>query len=194
MVAVPSTMLAIGTKAPEFTLPDPSEKQFSLESLTGAKGYCIMFMCNHCPFVKHIQKKLTEVTQEYQGKGIEFIAISSNDVDRYPEDSPERMGIEAAQAGYVFPYLYDKTQEVAKLYHAACTPDFYLFDKDKKLVYRGQFDKSRPNNGLAATGEDLKKALDATLAGENVPEEEQLPSIGCNIKWKPGNAPEYFIG
>ena len=115
MVAVPSTMLAIGTKAPEFTLPDPSEKQFSLESLTGAKGYCIMFLCNHCPFVKHIQKKLTEVTQEYQGKGIEFIAISSNDVDRYPEDSPERMGIEAAQAGYVFPYLYDKTQEVAKL-------------------------------------------------------------------------------
>lgn len=192
MVAVPSTMLPIGTKAPNFLLQDPCGSEYTLSDFTAEKGYCIMFLCNHCPYVKHIQKKLASIAGEYSQKGIIFIGISSNDIDRYPEDSPDRMSIEASQAGYVFPYLYDKTQDVAKDYQAACTPDFFVFDKNQELFYRGQFDDSRPNNKIAVNGEDLRHALECVISGKAIPESDQKPSIGCNIKWKPGNAPDYF--
>lgn len=184
MAAVPSNMLPLGTIAPEFELPDVvSGEQLSLASLQSDKATVIMFICNHCPYVKHVNKGLVKLAHDYQSRGVAFVAISSNDVAAYPEDAPERMKEVAAELGYSFPYLYDEDQAVAKAYQAACTPDFYIFDGDMKLVYRGQMDDSRPRNDVPVTGEDVRAALDAVLAGEPVAE-EQRPSLGCNIKWK----------
>jgi len=191
MAETPSTMLALGTKAPQFRLPDPHGKWVSLDDFKDAPALLVVFMCNHCPYVKHIQSKLAEVAKEYQAKGVGVVGINSNDVASYPDDRPEKMAEEIKQVGYTFPYLYDESQEVAKAYRAACTPDFYLFDRERRLVYRGQFDDGRPGNGRTVTGADLRAALDAVLAGRSVPG-NQRPSLGCNIKWKRGNAPDYF--
>ncbi len=190
MARTPSTMLPLGTEAPSFSLPDTDGEIVSLEDFEGAPGLLVMFLCNHCPFVKHLREGLAEFGREYLKRGLGIVAINSNDVERYPADSPEMMAREVAEAGYPFPYLFDETQEVAKAYRAACTPDFFLFDGDRGLVYRGQFDDSRPDNGVPVTGKDLKAAADAVLEGKPVPE-EQKPSLGCNIKWKPGNEPAY---
>ena len=183
-------MLPLGTRAPEFQLPDTNGKTVSLADLKNARALLVIFMCNHCPFVKHIRAGLAQLARDYQPRGLAMVGISSNDVANYPADSPAKMAEEARAAGYVFPYLYDESQEVAKAYRAACTPDIYLFDKDKRLVYRGQFDDSRPGNSIPVTGKDLRAAIDAVLAGKPVPA-NQKPSIGCNIKWKRGNEPEY---
>ncbi|HTL59519.1 MAG TPA: thioredoxin family protein [Candidatus Limnocylindrales bacterium] len=191
MVAVNSTMLPLGTKAPDFRLPDTTGKSISLKDLLGAPALVVVFMCNHCPYVKHIRSGLAQLARDYLPRGVAMVGISSNDVANYPADSPAKMAEEAKSAGYLFPYLYDETQEVAKAYRAACTPDIYLFDQDQRLVYRGQLDDSRPNNGIPVSGKDLRAAIDAVLKGKEVPP-EQKPSIGCNIKWKPGNAPDYF--
>jgi peroxiredoxin len=193
MVKTASTMLPLGTKAPDFSLPNVDGKTVSLRDLSGGKGLLVMFICNHCPFVKHLRSALAAFGQEYQAKGLKIVAISSNDVGSHPEDSPESMAAEAQAAGYTFPYLYDATQEVAQAYKAACTPDFFLFDKNHGLVYRGQFDASRPGNSKPVTGDDLRAAADAVLAGKP-PLLEQRPSIGCNIKWRPGHEPDYFTG
>lgn len=191
MVAVPSTMLPLGTVAPQFTLPGPDGRKVSLEAFSHAPGLLVMFICNHCPFVKHIREQLALFCSEYQAKGLAVVAINSNDFAAHPDDSPEKMAQEITSFGYTFPYLVDETQETAKAYRAACTPDFFLFDQDRKLVYRGQFDDSRPGNDVPVTGSDLRAAADAVLEGRTVAA-EQKPSIGCNIKWKPGEAPEYF--
>jgi peroxiredoxin len=191
MVMVSSTMLPLGTRAPAFRLPDTEGKQVSLDDFPGAKGYLVIFLCNHCPFVKHVREGLSKAAKEYQAKGLAVVGISSNDVAAYPDDSPAKMKEEARNAGYTFPYLYDESQEVAKAYRAACTPDFFLFDGGRQLYYRGQFDASRPGNDKPVTGADLGAAVDALLTGKPPPE-RQYPSAGCNIKWKPGNAPEYF--
>jgi len=191
MAETPSTMLALGTKAPQFRLPDPHGKWVSLDDFKDAPALLVVFMCNHCPYVKHIRSKLAEVAKEYQAKGVGVVGINSNDVANYPDDRPEKMAEEIKQVGYTFPYLYDESQEVAKAYRAACTPDFYLFDRDRRLVYRGQFDDSRPGSGRPVTGADLRAALEAVLAGRPGPA-NQRPSLGCNIKWKRGNAPDYF--
>lgn len=191
MVRTPSTMLPLGTPAPDFALPDVDGRTVSLADFEGAPGLLVVFMCNHCPFVIHLAEALAAFGKEYQAKGLAMVGISSNDVDNYPADSPDKMALEAEARGYTFPYLYDATQAVAKQYRAACTPDFFLFDADRKLVYRGQFDSSRPDSGVKPTGEDLRAACDAVLAGQ-APSEQQLPSIGCNIKWKPGAEPDYF--
>ena len=193
MVKTASTMLPLGTKAPDFSLPNVDGKTVSLSDFSGKKGLLVMFICNHCPFVRHLRSDLAKFGREYQEKGLGIVAISSNDAEAYPDDSQERMREEAKSAGYTFPYLFDELQEVAKAYTAACTPDFFLFDADRKLVYRGQFDESRPDSGIPVTGKDLRAACDAVLAGKPVPE-QQKPSIGCNIKWKPGNEPAYFTG
>ena len=192
MAATPSTMLPLGTSAPEFSLQDTDGSTVSLSTLDVGKGMAVAFISNHCPFVKHLRFRLGQMADEYMSKGVAFLAIGSNDVENYPDDGPDKMAEEKEIAGYNFPYLFDETQEVAKAYKAACTPDFYLFDADKKLVYRGQFDESRPGNGRTINGADFRKALDALLAGETIPEDKQKPSLGCNIKWKPGNAPEYY--
>jgi peroxiredoxin len=191
MVAVNSTMLPLGTKAPAFKLPDPSGKIFSLADFGGAPALVVVFMCNHCPYVKHISGGVAQFARDYLRRRVAMVGINSNDVENYPADSPAKMAEEARTAGYSFPYLYDATQEVAKAYHAACTPDFYVFDKDQRLVYRGQFDNSRPGNGIPVTGQDLRSAVDALLSSRPVPS-VQKPSIGCNIKWKRGNEPDYF--
>jgi peroxiredoxin len=191
MVATNSTMLPLGTKAPDFRLPDTSGKLVSLADFKGAPALAVIFMCNHCPYVKHIQAGLAQLARDYLPRGVDVVGINSNDVANYPADSPARMAEEAKSAGYTFPYLYDETQAVAKAYRAACTPDIYLFDKEQRLVYRGQFDDSRPGSSLPVTGKDLRAALDAVLAGKPV-SPNQKASIGCNIKWKPGNEPEYF--
>jgi len=192
MVKTASAMLPLGTRAPDFALPDPSTgKTVSLAQLGDQPAYLIAFICNHCPFVKHVADEFAKLAKEYQGKGVAVVAINSNDVENYGDDSPERMVAEVRQRGYTFPYLHDESQEVAKAYSAACTPDFFVFDSDRRLVYRGQMDDARPGNDQPVTGKDLRAALDAVLAGEPVPE-DQKPSIGCNIKWKPGNEPEYF--
>lgn len=184
MAETPSKMLPLGTKAPDFNLHDTcTGKNKSLQDLKSDKGTVIMFICNHCPYVKHLQSKLVEVAKKYQKQGISFIAISSNDVVNYPADSPEKMKLEAEKNGYTFPYLYDETQQVAKAYQAACTPDFYLFDGDLKCVYRGCFDDSTPGNGRPVTGKDLSEALDDLLSGKVI-SSDQKPSVGCNIKWK----------
>lgn len=184
MARTPSNMLDLGTKAPSFNLLDTvSGNMLSLEQLKGNKGTVVMFICNHCPFVIHVNPKITELAKVYRSKGIQFIAISSNDIEKYPQDAPELMKVKANQEGYPFPYLYDETQEVAKSYDAACTPDFYLFDSNLSLVYRGQLDDSRPENGIPLTGEDLSNSIEALLNGTPVPD-TQKPSIGCNIKWK----------
>ncbi len=191
MVAVNSTMLPLGTAAPDFRLPDAGGKVVSLGDFKRAPALVVVFMCNHCPYVKHIRSGLAQFARDYAERGVAVVGISSNDVANYPADSPAKMAEEAKAAGYVFPYLYDESQAVAKAYKAACTPDIYLFDTDQRLAYRGQFDDSRPGNGMPVTGRDLRAALDAVLAGKPVPA-NQKPSIGCNIKWKPGNEPEYF--
>jgi len=183
MARTPSNMLPLGTKAPAFRLLDTvSDKIVTLDSLKGEMGTVIMFICNHCPFVIHVNPKIVEMAKEYQNKGIGFIAISSNDIVNYPQDAPHLMKQTALELEYTFPYLYDETQEVAKAYDAACTPDFYLFDKRQLLVYRGQLDDSRPGNGIPVSGRDLRSAIDALLKGDDI-DPDQKPSIGCNIKW-----------
>ena len=191
MTATPSTMLPLGTKAPDFSLPDTKGNQVRLADFADAPALLVAFVCNHCPYVKHIQKEFVTFAREYMPKGLAVVAISSNDVEAYPQDAPDKMAEEAERFGYPFPYLYDETQEVAKAYRAACTPDLFLFDADRRLVYRGQFDDSRPGSDQPVTGRDLRAAVDALLAGRPIPE-EQKPSSGGNIKWKPGNEPEYF--
>ncbi len=190
MALTPSTMLPIGTTAPDFALPDTEGKTISLADFAGAPALVVAFICNHCPYVKHVREGFRDLATSYQAKGVAFVGISSNDVTTHPDDSPQKMAEEKASVGYTFPYLYDESQAVAQAYQAACTPDFYIFDQDSKLVYRGQLDDSRPGNGLPVTGNDLKAALDAVLGGQSVAT-EQKPSIGCNIKWKPGNEPVY---
>lgn len=191
MALTPSTMLPLGTVAPDFRLPDPDGKMVALSDFKNAPALLVLFICNHCPYVKHIRAGLADLGREYQKRGAAIVAISANDVANYPQDAPDKMKEEARSAGYTFPYLYDDSQAVAKAYKAACTPDIFLFDKDRKLAYRGQFDDSRPGNGKPVTGKDLRAALDAVLARKSVPE-PQTPSVGCNIKWKTGNAPAYF--
>jgi peroxiredoxin len=186
-MAEQSTMLPLGTAAPEFRLPDPNGKMVSSTDFAGAPAMLVVFMCNHCPYVKHVQATFTNLAKEYQAKGVAIVGINSNDAENYPDDRPEKMAEEIRGAGYTFPYLYDGSQSVAKAYRAACTPDFFLFDRDRRLVYRGQFDDSRPKNGLPVTGSDLRAALDAVLAGRSVPA-AQKPSVGCSIKWKPQTA------
>jgi peroxiredoxin len=187
-MAVNSKMVPLGASAPEFTLPDPSGRVHSLDGMVGAPGLLVMFLCNHCPYVQHIRSVLAERSLEWQQQGLAVVGVQSNDWAAYPDDSPERMAQEAVEAGYSFPYLVDETQEVAKAYGAACTPDFFLFDADQRLVYRGRFDQSRPNSGEPVTGADLDRAVHAVLVGNAVPD-EQLPSMGCSIKWRPGNEP-----
>lgn len=184
-------MLPLGTPAPDFQLPDPHGKYTTLSSFKDKPALVVMFICNHCPYVKHIRAGLVQLAHDYQPRGVGLVAINSNDVANYPEDSPAKMAEEAKTAGYSFPYLYDATQSVAKAYRAACTPDFFLFDRGRRLVYRGQLDASRPGNGIPVTGKDLRAALDAVLAGK-APSLLQTPSMGCNIKWKRGSEPEYF--
>lgn len=192
MAAVNSTMLELGTKAPHFELKDTvSGKTVSLNSFEGSRGLLVIFISNHCPYVKLIKKELSRFATDYQKKGVNVVAISSNDVQNYPDDSPEKMKEDAQNFAYNFPYLFDESQEVAKAYKAACTPDLFLFDEDLELFYRGQFDDARPGNGKTPTGKDLREAADRILNG-NPPPETQTPSIGCNIKWKKGNEPEYF--
>lgn len=191
MAETPSTMLALGTKMPSFRLPDPQGKWVASEDYAEAPAFLVAFICNHCPYVKHIRSHFAQLAREYQAKGVAIVGIASNDVKSYPEDSPEMMAKEIKAVGYTFPYLYDASQEVAKAFRAACTPDFYLFDRERRLVYRGQMDDSRPGNARPLTGRDLRAALDAVLAGRAVPP-DQKPSVGCNIKWRRGNAPDYF--
>ncbi len=190
MVAVNSTMLPLGTRAPEFSLRCATGGTFSLKDFTG-KPLLVMFICNHCPFVKHVREGLTSLVREYQARGIASVAINANDWTQYPDDAPEQMAAEVRRYGYSFPYLYDDSQNVANAYRAACTPDFFLFDSGHRLVYRGQMDDSRPGNGIPVTGKDLRDAMDAVLSGKPAPR-EQKPSIGCNIKWRRGNEPDYF--
>ncbi len=192
MAATASTMLPLGTEAPDFSLLDTEGKPVSLRDFKDAPALLVVFMCNHCPFVKHILDGLVRLIKDYQAKGAAAVGINSNDVAAYPEDRPELMAKVAKQKGFTFPYLYDETQDVAKAYHAACTPDFFLFDKTRKLVYRGQMDDSRPGNSIPITGKDLRAALDAVLEGIPAPA-KQKPSIGCNIKWKPGTEPQYAM-
>ena len=190
MVAVNSTMMALGTAAPAFSLPTPDGEMVSNTDFAG-KPLLVMFICNHCPFVQHIAAELADLGRTYGDRGVGVVAIQTNDVANYPDDGPEKMKAESADRGYVFPYVYDETQDVSKAYGAACTPDFFLFDADRKLVYRGQFDASRPRNDIAVSGEDLNAAVAALV--EDIPiSVEQIPSLGCNVKWKAGNEPEYF--
>jgi peroxiredoxin len=191
MALTPSTMLSLGTTAPDFKLPDTSGKIVSPADFKDAPALLVIFMCNHCPYVVHIRTGLAQLARDYAPKRVAIVGINSNDVANYPADSPAKMKEEVQTAGYIFPYLYDETQAVAKAYHAACTPDIYLFDRGRRLVYRGQFDASRPGNGIPVTGKDLRAALDAVLAGKPA-SEFQAPSMGCNIKWKSGSEPDYF--
>jgi len=192
MAQTPSTMLPLDTQAPPFSLVDTiTGRVVSLGDFAASRALLVMFICNHCPFVKHVRGGIAQLARDYQPRGVAVVAISSNDPSRYPEDGPADMAKEAAAAGYTFPYLFDESQTVAKAYRAACTPDFFLFDSTRKLVYRGQLDDSRPGNALPVTGEDLRAAIDAVLAGRPVPP-EQYPSIGCNIKWRAGGEPDYF--
>lgn len=184
-----STMLSLGTLAPNFVLPATDGKRVSRDELRGTQGLLVVFMCNHCPYVKHIAPKLAELAREYQGR-ISVVGINSNDVKTHPDDAPKKMAEERIERGYVFPYLFDEDQSVAKAYRAACTPDFFLFDSELHLVYRGQFDDSRPGSGVPVTGEDLRVAVEALLSGSPI-SPDQKPSMGCNIKWKPGNEPNY---
>ena len=191
MVKTASTMLPLGTVAPDFSLINVDGRTVSLSDFADAPALLVIFMCNHCPFVKHLATALQQLAAEYQARGVAVIGINSNDSTKHPEDSPEQMVHEAEQRAYSFPYLFDETQEVAKAYRAACTPDFFVFDRQQKLVYRGQFDDSRPSLSLPVTGKDLRAALDAVLAQRPV-SESQRPSIGCNIKWSAGNEPGYY--
>lgn len=185
-------MLELGTKAPHFSLTDAiSGRNYSLEDFEGNRALLVMFICNHCPYVKHIRQGLIDYATEYMPNGVAVVAINSNDAEAYPEDSPEKMKEEGEKYDFPFPYLFDETQQVAKSYRAACTPDFFLFNSRQELVYRGQFDSSRPKNDDPVTGRDLREATDRLLAGQD-PVADQIPSIGCNIKWKKGNEPDYF--
>jgi peroxiredoxin len=190
MARTPSTMLPLGTPAPDFRLPDFDGRMHALADSTGRPALLVAFICNHCPFVRHIRGEFARYAREYGARGLAVVAINSNDIETYPQDGPDGMRAEAADLKYDFPYLLDETQAVARAYRAACTPDFFLFDADRRLVYRGQFDDSRPGNGLPATGADLRAATEAALTGSRIAA-QQKPSIGCNIKWKPGNAPDY---
>jgi peroxiredoxin len=190
MVMTASTMLPLGTSAPHFNLPDTQGKSVSIEDFKDAKALLVVFMCNHCPFVKHILRDFVKLVKDYQPKGLATVGINSNDVESFPDDSPPMMVKVAKQLGFTFPYLYDENQEAAKKYHAACTPDFFLFDKERKLAYRGQMDDSRPGNNVPITGADLRAAINAVLTGTAV-SKQQKPSMGCNIKWKTGNEPDY---
>jgi peroxiredoxin len=190
-VAVPSTMLALGTTAPDFELPDVvTGRTVSIRDFDGRRALLVMFICRHCPYVRHVRDELARLGRDFAESDLAIVAISSNDPDEYPEDAPESLAEEARKAGYAFPYLFDETQEVAKAYTAACTPDFFLFDADRALVYRGQLDGSRPSNGLPVTGEDLRAAIDAVLSGGPIAQ-DQRASIGCGIKWRAGNEPAY---
>lgn len=191
MARTPSTMVPLGTQAPDFALPDPAGRVWRRDEFADAPALLVMFICNHCPYVVHVREGLASFTREYSRRGLAIVGINANDPEQYPADAPEQMAVEAEKAGYVFPYLFDATQDVARAYDAACTPDFFLFDRDRRLVYRGQFDASRPSSGVPVTGSDLRAACDAVLRGE-APAAEQRPSLGCNIKWKPGNEPSYF--
>ena len=190
MVMTASTMLPLGMSAPDFNLPDIKGDMVSLADFKESPALLVIFMCNHCPFVKHVLHVMVDLIKEYQAKGVAVVGINSNDVVNFPEDSPKKMAKIAKKANFTFPYLFDESQAVAKAYRATCTPDFFLFDKERKLVYRGQIDDSRPGNDIPVTGLDLIKAMDAVLVGRQV-NAEQKPSMGCNIKWKHGNGPEY---
>jgi len=191
MALTPSTMLPLATVAPDFRLPDTDGKLVSLADFKAKAALVVIFMCNHCPYVVHLRTGLAQLAKDYAARGVGIVGINANDAKNYPADSPAKMKDEVKSAGYIFPYLYDETQVVAKAYRAACTPDFFLFDRGRRLVYRGQFDASRPGNGIPVTGKDLRAALEATLAGQPT-STLQVASIGCNIKWKAGNAPDYF--
>ena len=191
MPETPSTMLDLGTTLPAFSLPDLSDKTVSDADFAGAQALLVAFICKHCPFVKHIRGEFAKFAKEYEAKGLRVVAIASNSVTEYPEDGPAGMKEEAAEAGYNFPYLFDWKQEAAKAFRAACTPDFFLFDANRRLAYRGQFDGSRPKNNVPVTGADLRAAADAVLA-QRQPSDQQRASMGCNIKWYAGNAPAYF--
>nr|VFK36614.1 MAG: Peroxiredoxin [Candidatus Kentron sp. SD] len=188
-----STMLELGASAPDFSLPDfgAKGKSVSIQDFRGSEGLLVIFLCNHCPYVHHVRGALVDFAREYQPRGLVIVGINANDVANHPDDRPDKMAEEVAKFGYTFPYLFDETQEVAKAYRAACTPDFFLFDKARKLVYRGQFDDSRPKNDLPVTGRDLRAAADALLSGGSI-DPDQKASLGCNIKWKAGNEPDYF--
>ena len=190
MAITSSKQLELGTAAPGFSLPDTEGGTVSLADFRSAPALLVLFLCNHCPFVKHVQARLAQLCEQYQQRGVAVVAISSNDASRYPEDGPEKMREQRRRAGYIFPYLYDESQEVARAYRAACTPEFYLFDQQRRLVYRGQLDDSRPGNSVPVSGRDLSAAVDALLAGRPVPP-EQKPAMGCSIKWKPGAEPDY---
>lgn len=191
MAATPSTMLELGTPAPDFTLPDTvSGKTVSRTDYAG-KALLVMFICTHCPFVKHVEDELARIGKDYADKDLGIVAVCANDADKYPDDRPEKLKEQAERAGFNFPYLYDESQQVSKAYTAACTPDFFLFDADHKLAYRGQLDDSRPKSDVPVSGQDLRAAIDALIAGKPVAR-QQKPSMGCNIKWKPGNEPAYF--
>ena len=192
MALVASTMLALGTEAPDFSLPEPATGEtVSLSGVDGARGLLVVFLSNHCPFVKHLADHFAGLAVEYQARGVAVVGINANDVVNYPDDSPAKMADEVARRGYTFPYLFDESQEVAKAYRAACTPDFFLFGADGRLAYRGQYDGSRPSLDVPVTGSDLRAALDAVLAGD-APPAEQVPSVGCNIKWRAGEEPGWF--
>lgn len=191
MVCTPSTMVPLGTEAPPFRLPNVDGRIVSIEDFKDDPALLVVFICNHCPYVKHILPHFVGLAKEYQQRGVAIVGINSNDVTGYPDDAPEKMAELSRTMGFTFPYLFDESQEVAKAYGAACTPDFYLFDRTRRLVYRGQMDDSRPGNGRPVTGADLRAAIDAVLAGRQV-SGDQRPSVGCNIKWKPGNEPDYF--
>jgi peroxiredoxin len=185
-------MLELGTQAPDFALPDVvTDARITLKTFTGKRGLLVMFICQHCPYVKHIKPELAKLGSDYQNSGLGIVAISSNNVETHPDDTPPKLKEMAVSLGFTFPFCYDADQSVAKAYTAACTPDFFLFDADLKLVYRGQLDDSRPGNDIPVTGQDLRTAIAQVLAGQPVLT-EQKPSIGCNIKWKPGNEPAYF--
>lgn len=191
MARVASTMLPLGTLAPDFQLPDVFGETISLATMKGKQGLLVMFICKHCPFVKHVEAQLAQIGKDYKDKNLGIVAISANDASNYPDDAPDQLQAMAKELGFTFPLCYDETQETAKAYTAACTPDFFLFDGNRSLVYRGQLDDSRPGNDKPVTGQDLRNAIDAVLAGKPI-SDIQKPSIGCNIKWKPGNAPAYF--
>ena len=192
MALTPSTMLPLGTPAPPFRLPEPATgRQVALADFAASPALIVAFLCNHCPYVVHLRRALAELGRDCARRGIALVGISANNVGTHPDDRPERMAEHARTSGWTFPYLYDESQEVARAYRAACTPDFFLFGGDRRLVYRGQFDDSRPGNGRPTTGADLRGALDALMSGAPV-SSHQIPSMGCNIKWKPGNEPDYF--
>lgn len=191
MVKTASTMLPLGTQAPNFELPDVVSGQTISLSSFAEKPLLVMFICQHCPFVKHVKSELANIGKDYNNRDVAIVAISSNDINKYPNDAPEQLKVMAEETGFLFPVCFDESQEVAKAYTAACTPDFFLFDADQKLVYRGQLDDSRPSSSTPVTGKDLRAALDTLLIGKSI-DADQKPSIGCNIKWKPGNEPSYY--